>query len=102
MRLLAVLLEFFVNTFQITRPRPENERQAQWIIGGLTLLVLVFLAALTVGMLVWPSAPDPRGGWNIAEGCGKCVPVTYSSETKCRELHLTHNGSPRKRLETPR
>jgi hypothetical protein len=53
MRVLAALTELFVNAFQITRPRPEQQKQAEWIIGGTTLLFLLLAAGLLIGMLVW-------------------------------------------------
>jgi hypothetical protein len=53
MKLLAALTELFVNIFQITRPRPEHQRRAYLLVGGLTLAVLLLVAGLTVGMLVW-------------------------------------------------
>jgi hypothetical protein len=53
MRVLAALTELFVNAFQITRPRPEQRKQAEWIIGGTTLLFILLAAGLLIGMLVW-------------------------------------------------
>ncbi len=53
MKLLPALTELFLNAFQITRPRPEQRSQAERVIGGLMLLVLVLVAGLLVGMLVW-------------------------------------------------
>ena len=53
MKLLAALTELFLNAFQITRPRLEQQRRAQLFIGGLTLLILLMGAGLLVGMLVW-------------------------------------------------
>ena len=52
MKLLAALTEFFINAFQITRPRPDQQQRAQIIIGGLTLVVLLLVLGLIVGMLV--------------------------------------------------
>lgn len=40
MKLLAWLTEVFINTFGITRPRPEQERRAQLLIGGFVLALL--------------------------------------------------------------
>ncbi len=53
MGLLAILTEFFVQAFQITRPRPEQQRRAELILGGLTLAALLLVAALLAGMLLW-------------------------------------------------
>jgi hypothetical protein len=52
MKLLAWLTETFINTFGITRPRPEQQRVAQWIIGGFLLAVIVGAAAVTTFLLV--------------------------------------------------
>lgn len=48
MKLLAWLTEFFLSVFGITRPRPDQVRTANLIIGGLILAVLV-----VVGLLVF-------------------------------------------------
>ena len=50
MKLLAWLTEAFINTFGITRPRPEQERAVQWIIGGFLLAVIA--GAVTVMILL--------------------------------------------------
>jgi hypothetical protein len=47
MKLLAWLLETFISTFGITRPRPEQERTAQLLIGGSLLAFLLVIAAVT-------------------------------------------------------
>jgi hypothetical protein len=52
MKFLAWLTEMFINTFGITRPRPEQQRAAQWIIGGFLLAVIVGAAAITTFLLV--------------------------------------------------
>ncbi len=52
-QLFAALTELFLNAFQITRPRPEQQQRAQMLIGGLTLVVVVGVLGLLVGMLVW-------------------------------------------------
>jgi hypothetical protein len=53
MKMLAWLTEIFLNTFGITRPRPEQERTAQMVIGGfLVAFLLLFLIALTVAFFV--------------------------------------------------
>jgi len=46
MKLLAYLTELFIDTFGITRPKPEQQRTANLVIGG---FMLVFgIAVLTV------------------------------------------------------
>lgn len=52
MKLLAWLTEAFINTFGITRPRPEQERAVQWVIGGFLLAVILGAAALTAFLLI--------------------------------------------------
>jgi len=51
-KLLAWLLEVFINTFGITRPRPEQERTAQMVIGGFLLAVILFAIAIVVFFLI--------------------------------------------------
>jgi hypothetical protein len=52
MKLLAYLTETFIATFGITRPRPEQERTANLVIGGFLLAFLV--AAFSIlGVLVY-------------------------------------------------
>jgi hypothetical protein len=51
MKFLAWLTEIFINTFGITRPRPEQERTAQLIIGGFLLALIVFAVAIVVFFL---------------------------------------------------
>lgn len=46
MRILAWLTEMFLTTFGITRPRPEQERTAQIVIGGFLLAFLLLIASL--------------------------------------------------------
>ena len=52
MKLLAWLTETFIATFGITRPRPEQQRAAQFIIGGPILAFIVLVAAITIFLLV--------------------------------------------------
>jgi hypothetical protein len=52
MKLFAWLLEVFINTFGITRPRPEQERTAQLVIGGFLLAFILFAIAVVVFFLV--------------------------------------------------
>lgn len=51
MKILAWLTETFINTFGITRPRPEQERTAQLIIGGFLLAFILLVAAVTTFLL---------------------------------------------------
>jgi hypothetical protein len=48
MKLLAWLTETFIQTFGITRPRPEQQRTAQLILGGFLLAVLLVVAGVMV------------------------------------------------------
>jgi hypothetical protein len=52
MKVLAWLLELFINTFGITRPRPEQERTAQLLIGGFLLTVILFAVSVVIFFLV--------------------------------------------------
>jgi hypothetical protein len=52
MKLLAWLTEIFINTFGITRPRPEQQRVAQIVIGGFLLALIVGAAAVATILLV--------------------------------------------------
>jgi hypothetical protein len=52
MKLLAWLTESFITTFGITRPRPEQQRTAQFLIGGFLLAVILGVAAVTTFLLV--------------------------------------------------
>jgi hypothetical protein len=49
MRLLNFLVESFINTFGITRPRPEQQRLVALTLGG---FLLVFFTAL-ISAIVW-------------------------------------------------
>jgi hypothetical protein len=51
-KLLAWLLETFIATFGITRPRPEQERTAQLIIGGFLLAVILIAVGVVAFLLV--------------------------------------------------
>lgn len=51
MKLLAWLTETFINTFGITRPRPDQERTAQLIIGGFLLAFILLVAGVTTFLL---------------------------------------------------
>jgi hypothetical protein len=52
MKLLAWLTETFIATFGITRPRPDQQRAAQMIIGGFLLALILGIAAITTFLLV--------------------------------------------------
>lgn len=52
MKLLAWLTETFIAVFGITRPRPEQERLANILIGGF-LLAVILVAFGAVGLLVY-------------------------------------------------
>jgi hypothetical protein len=52
MKLLAFLTETFIATFGITRPRPEQERLVNLLIGGF-LLVFGTGLLLVMGFLVY-------------------------------------------------
>ncbi|HLJ76586.1 MAG TPA: hypothetical protein VKT75_04200 [Acidobacteriaceae bacterium] len=51
MKLLAWLTETFINTFGISRPRPEQERTAQLLIGGFLLAFILFAAGVVTFLL---------------------------------------------------
>jgi hypothetical protein len=51
MRLLNFLVESFVATFGITKPKPEQQRTVAFALGGLLLLFFVVLASLILWML---------------------------------------------------
>lgn len=52
MKLLAWLTETFIAVFGITRPRPEQQKRANLLIGGFLLTVIVVVFG-TVGLLVY-------------------------------------------------
>ena len=52
MKLLAWLTETFIATFGITRPRPEQQRAAQLVIGGFLLAAILGVAAVTIFLLL--------------------------------------------------
>jgi multisubunit Na+/H+ antiporter MnhC subunit len=51
-KLLAYLTETFIATFGITRPQPEQERLANFLIGGF-LLTAIVVAFSVVGFMVY-------------------------------------------------
>ena len=52
MKLLAWLTETFIATFGITRPRPEQQRAAQLVIGGFLLAAILGVAGVTIFLLL--------------------------------------------------
>jgi hypothetical protein len=51
MKMLNFLVETFVNTFGITRPKPEQERTVALALGGFLLVFFSLLLCLIVWML---------------------------------------------------
>jgi hypothetical protein len=60
MKLLAWLTETFIQTFGITRPRPDQQRAAQLVIGGFLLLMILGVAAVTIFLLLQIHAGSAR------------------------------------------
>ena len=56
MKLLAWLTEIFIATFGITHPRPEQQRLANLLIGGILLGVLIVVFSV-IGFLVFSISP---------------------------------------------
>jgi hypothetical protein len=52
MKLLAWITEGFITVFGITRPRPEQQRVAQIVIGGFLLAFLLVIASLLTYFVV--------------------------------------------------
>ena len=52
MKLLSWLTETFIATFGITHPRPEQQRMANLLIGGILLSVLLVVFAV-IGFLLF-------------------------------------------------
>lgn len=46
MKLLAYLTEMFIDTFGITRPKPEQQRVANLVIGGFLLVFGLFVLSV--------------------------------------------------------
>ncbi|MBV8672368.1 MAG: hypothetical protein JOZ33_02950 [Acidobacteriaceae bacterium] len=55
MKLLAWLTETFIATFGITHPRPDQQRMANLLIGGLLLGVLLVVFGV-IGFLVFAAS----------------------------------------------
>jgi hypothetical protein len=60
MKLLAYLTESFIAAFGITRPRPEQERMANIVIGGFMLVFSVAVLGL-MGFLVFQISAGGHG-----------------------------------------
>lgn len=60
MKLLAYLTELFIDTFGITRPKPEQQRTANLVIGGF-LLVFGFIVIAVMGFLVFQISTSSHG-----------------------------------------
>jgi hypothetical protein len=50
MGFLNFLMESFVNAFGITRPKPEQQRTAALVLGGILLVAIVGLVTLLAWM----------------------------------------------------
>jgi hypothetical protein len=59
MRLLACLTEIFISTFGITRPKPEQQRLANIVIGG-SLLTFSVAVLSVLGFLVYQLTAGSR------------------------------------------
>jgi len=60
MKLLAYLTELFIDTFGITRPRPEQQRTTNLVIGGF-LLLFVIAVICVMGFLVFQISTGGHG-----------------------------------------
>ncbi|MGA7524515.1 MAG: hypothetical protein WBW84_18835 [Acidobacteriaceae bacterium] len=60
MKLLAWLTETFIQTFGITRPRPEQQRTAQLVLGGFLLAFLLIVAAVMTFLVYEIRTGSPR------------------------------------------
>jgi hypothetical protein len=60
MKLLAYLTELFIDTFGITRPKPEQERTANLVIGGF-LLAFAAVVLGVMGFLVFQISTGSHG-----------------------------------------
>ena len=60
MKLLAYLTELFIDTFGITRPKPEQQRTVNLVIGG--FLLMFGIAVLSImGFLVFQISTGSHG-----------------------------------------
>ena len=60
MKLLAYLTELFIDTFGITRPKPEQQRTVNLVIGGF-LLIFAFIVLTVMGFLVFQISTAGHG-----------------------------------------
>ncbi len=60
MKLLAYLTELFIDTFGITRPRPDQQRTANLVIGGF-LLVFAIAVLGVMSFLVFQISAGNHG-----------------------------------------
>ena len=61
MKLLAYLTELFIDTFGITRPKPEQQRTANLLIGGF-LLAFGIVVLTVMGFLVYQISTGSHAG----------------------------------------
>jgi hypothetical protein len=61
MNLLAYLTELFIDTFGITRPKPEQQRTANLLIGGFLLAFGIVVLAV-MGFLVYQISTGSHSG----------------------------------------
>jgi hypothetical protein len=54
MKVLIFLVESFINTFGITRPRPEQQRTVALLLGGFLLVFFTVLFGTIAWMLLSP------------------------------------------------
>ncbi|QNI31767.1 hypothetical protein H7849_22415 [Alloacidobacterium dinghuense] len=52
MNLLAYLTELFIDTFGITRPKPEQQRTANLVIGGFLLLFGIIVVGVMAFLIL--------------------------------------------------
>jgi len=60
MKLLAYLTELFIDTFGITRPRPEQQRTTYLVIGGFLLAFGVVVLGV-MGFLIFQISTGSHG-----------------------------------------
>jgi hypothetical protein len=60
MKLLAYLTELFIDTFGITRPRPEQQRTVNLVIGGF-MLAFGIAVICVMGFLVFQISTSGHG-----------------------------------------
>ncbi len=60
MKLLAYITELFIDTFGITRPKPEQQRATSLVIGGF-LLAFGFVVLCVMGFLIFQISTGGHG-----------------------------------------